>query len=385
MNPVLKEKIKIIEQAIKEQNLNRELHITEMEQLINNENIKKVLEEIKGFLPIDNGNVALNEITRLSSNSAIRDLTHFYLECNDVNVVDDYEYENNDYFSTSSYAQYVNDISKFHLLTDEEEKEYFTKLQNGQLEYKEKIINANLRLVISVAKRYVGQEFGLEELIQEGNIGLIKAVDKFEVDKGYKFSTYATWWIRQNITRSIADKSRLVRLPVHRYVEVVFYKRCLDKFTTENGRTPNDKELALYMTKENNERPNRILKQYTEEDVRKLQKDSVLPTSLDVPVGDDKDAVLGDFVADEQFDIESDVYSEALRADLNEILDTLTDRERKIIVLRYGLEDGRPRTLEQVGKEFKVTRERVRQIESKALRKLRHPSRSKKLQGYLTN
>ena len=384
MNPVLKEKIKIIEQAIKEQNLNRELHITEMEQLINNENIKKVLEEIKAFLPIDNGNVALNEITRLSNNSAIRDLTHFYLECNNVNVIDDYEYDN-DYLSTSSYAQYVNDISKFHLLTDEEEKEYFTKLQNGQLEYKEKIINANLRLVISVAKRYVSQDFGLEEVIQEGNIGLIKAVDKFEVDKGYKFSTYATWWIKQNITRSIADKSRLVRLPVHRYVEVNFYKKCLDKFTIENGRTPNDKELALYMTKENNEKPNRIFKQYTEEDVRKLQKDSVLPASLDVPVGEDKDAVLGDFVKDEQFDIESEVYSESLKADIVEVLDTLTDRERAIIMLRFGLYDGRPKTLEEVGKEFKVTRERVRQIEAKALRKLRHPARSKKLQGYLTN
>ncbi len=384
MNPVLKEKIKIIEQAIKEQNLNRELHITEMEQLIHNENIKKVLEEIKTFLPIDNGNVTLSEITRLSNNSAIRDLTHFYLECNNINVVDDYEYDN-DYFSTSSYAQYVKDISKFHLLTDEEEKEYFTKLQNGQLEYKEKIINANLRLVISVSKRYVSQDFGLEELIQEGNIGLIKAVDKFEVDKGYKFSTYATWWIKQSITRSIADKSRLVRLPVHRYTEVNFYKKCLDKFTTENGRTPNDKELALYMTKENNERPNRIFKQYTEEDVRKLQKDSVLPASLDTPVGEDKDTVLGDFVADEHFNLESEFYSEALRKDLNEILDTLTDRERAIIMLRFGLYDGRPRTLEEVGKIFKITRERVRQIEAKALRKLRHPSRSKKLQGYLTN
>lgn len=269
---------------------------------------------------------------------------------------------------------YLKEIGKVPLLTAEEEVELAKKMAEGGEEgeeAKKRLCEANLRLVVSIAKRYVGRGMLFLDLIQEGNLGLIKAVDKFDYTKGYKFSTYATWWIRQAITRSIADQARTIRIPVHMVETINKLIRVSRQLLQELGREPTPEEIAEEMG-------------LTVEKVREIQKVAQEPVSLETPIGEEEDSHLGDFIPDEDVPqpVEAAAFS-MLKEQLVEVLDTLTDREQKVLKLRFGLEDGRARTLEEVGKEFEVTRERIRQIEAKALRKLRHPSRSKKLKDYL--
>lgn len=266
---------------------------------------------------------------------------------------------------------YLKEIGKVPLLTGEEEIELAKKMEAGDEEAKNKLINANLRLVVSIAKRYVGRGMLFLDLIQEGNLGLIKAVDKFDYRKGYKFSTYATWWIRQAITRSIADQARTIRIPVHMVETINKLIRVSRQLLQENGREPSAEEIAKEMN-------------LTVDKVREIQKIAQEPVSLETPIGEEEDSHLGDFIPDEDVPAPAEAAAfSMLKEQLAEVLDTLTEREQKVLKLRFGLEDGTQRTLEEVGKEFDVTRERIRQIEAKALRKLRHPSRKIKLKDYL--
>ena len=262
---------------------------------------------------------------------------------------------------------YLKEIGKVPLLTGAEERELAIRMEQGDEEAKKKLCESNLRLVVSIAKRYLNRGLSFLDLIQEGNLGLIKAVDKFDYTKGYKFSTYATWWIRQAITRSIADQARTIRIPVHMVETINKLIRISRQLLQELGREPTSEEIAKEMG-------------ITVEKVREIKKISQDPVSLETPIGEEEDSHLGDFIPDDDVPapVEAAAYS-MLKEQLMEVLDTLSDREKKVLMLRFGLEDGRPRTLEEVGKEFNVTRERIRQIEAKALRKLRHPSRSKKL------
>ena len=266
---------------------------------------------------------------------------------------------------------YFKEIGKVPLLTADEERELAIRIEHGDEEAKKKLCESNLRLVVSIARRYLNRGLSFLDLIQEGNLGLIKAVEKFDYTKGYKFSTYATWWIRQAITRSIADQARTIRIPVHMVETINKLIRISRQLLQEYGREPTSEEIAKEMG-------------ITVEKVREIKKISQDPVSLETPIGEEEDSHLGDFIPDE--DIPSPVDAAAysmLQKQLREVLDTLSEREKKVLILRFGLDDGRPRTLEEVGKEFNVTRERIRQIEAKALRKLRHPSRSKKLKDYL--
>ena len=269
---------------------------------------------------------------------------------------------------------YLKEIGKVPLLTADEEVELAQKMENGGLEgerAKQKLCEANLRLVVSIAKRYVGRGMLFLDLIQEGNLGLIKAVEKFDYTKGYKFSTYATWWIRQAITRAIADQARTIRIPVHMVETINKFIRVSRQLLQELGREPTPDEIAEKM-------------ELPVERVREIIKISQEPVSLETPIGEEEDSHLGDFIQDENVPVPADAATfTLLKEQLSEVLSTLTDREQKVLILRFGLEDGRSRTLEEVGKEFNVTRERIRQIEAKALRKLRHPSRSRKLKDYL--
>ncbi len=266
---------------------------------------------------------------------------------------------------------YLKEIGKVPLLSADEETELAKRIEEGDEAAKSRLAEANLRLVVSIAKRYVGRGMLFLDLIQEGNLGLIKAVEKFDYRKGYKFSTYATWWIRQAITRAIADQARTIRIPVHMVETINKLIRLSRQLLQENGREPTDRELAESM-------------QMSEEKVREIRKISLEPVSLETPIGEEEDSHLGDFIPDEDIPAPAEAAaSTLLKEQLMDVLDTLTDREKKVLMLRFGLKDGRSRTLEEVGKEFKVTRERIRQIEAKALRKLRHPSRSKKLRDYL--
>lgn len=266
---------------------------------------------------------------------------------------------------------YLKEIGKVPLLTGEQERELAIRMEQGDEDAKKKLCESNLRLVVSIAKRYLNRGLSFLDLIQEGNLGLIKAVDKFDYTKGYKFSTYATWWIRQAITRSIADQARTIRIPVHMVETINKLIRISRQLLQELGREPTSEEIAKEMG-------------ITVEKVREIKKISQDPVSLETPIGEEEDSHLGDFIPDDDVPapVESAAYS-MLKEQLMEVLDTLSEREKKVLMLRFGLEDGRPRTLEEVGKEFNVTRERIRQIEAKALRKLRHPSRSKKLRDYL--
>lgn len=266
---------------------------------------------------------------------------------------------------------YLKEIGKVPLLSSEEEIELAKRMEMGDEEAKKRLAEANLRLVVSIAKRYVGRGMQFLDLIQEGNLGLIKAVEKYDYSKGFKFSTYATWWIRQAITRSIADQARTIRIPVHMVETINRLVRTSRQLLQELGREPYPEEVA-----EKLEMP--------VERVREIMKISQDPVSLETPIGEEEDSHLGDFIQDEHVQVPVDAATfTLLHEQLMEVLDTLTDREQKVLRLRFGLDDGRPRTLEEVGKEFNVTRERIRQIEAKALRKLRHPSRSKKLKDYL--
>ena len=266
---------------------------------------------------------------------------------------------------------YLKEIGKVPLLTADEEIELAKRMEKGDDYAKQKLAEANLRLVVSIAKRYVGRGMLFLDLIQEGNLGLIKAVEKFDYRKGYKFSTYATWWIRQAITRAIADQARTIRIPVHMVETINKQIRVSRQLLQELGREPTPEEVAEKMD-------------ISVDRVREIIKISQEPVSLETPIGEEEDSHLGDFIQDENAPVPAEAATfTLLKEQLQEVLGTLTEREQKVLILRFGLEDGRSRTLEEVGKEFNVTRERIRQIEAKALRKLRHPSRSRKLKDYL--
>ena len=282
----------------------------------------------------------------------------------DLNVTDGVSIED-------PVRMYLKEIGKVPLLSAEEETELAQRMEHGDEEAKKKLAEANLRLVVSIAKRYVGRGMLFLDLIQEGNLGLIKAVEKFDYSKGYKFSTYATWWIRQAITRAIADQARTIRIPVHMVETINKLVRVQRQLLQELGREATPEEIAEKMD-------------IPVERVREIQKISQEPVSLETPIGEEEDSHLGDFLPDENVPVPDEAAAfTMLKEQLIEVLGTLTDREQRVLKLRFGLDDGKARTLEEVGKEFKVTRERIRQIEAKALRKLRHPSRSRKLKDFL--
>ncbi len=291
----------------------------------------------------------------------------------DADLVDDLEMA----LSTEGIAiddpvkVYLKEIGRVPLLSSDEETELAKRMAEGDTKAKNRLSEANLRLVVSIAKRYVGRGMLFLDLIQEGNLGLIKAVEKFDYEKGYKFSTYATWWIRQAITRAIADQARTIRIPVHMVETINKLIRESRQLLQELGREPLPEEIAERMG-------------ISVERVREILKISQEPVSLETPIGEEEDSHLGDFIQDQNVPVPAEAAaSNLLRDQLNEVLDTLTEREQKVLRLRFGMDDGRARTLEEVGKEFQVTRERIRQIEAKALRRLRHPSKSRKLKDYL--
>ena len=266
---------------------------------------------------------------------------------------------------------YLKEIGKVKLLTAEEEQALAARIAEGDETAKQKLTEANLRLVVSIAKRYVGRGMQFLDLIQEGNMGLLKAVDKFELDKGCKFSTYATWWIRQAITRAIADQARTIRVPVHMVETINRVVKTSRQLLQELGREPTTEEIAQKLD-------------MSASRVAEIMKISQDPVSLETPIGEEDDSHLGDFIADNDKQEPQEAATQSLlKEQLAEVMESLTERECKVLSLRFGLEDGRPRTLEEVGREFNVTRERIRQIEAKALRKMRHPSRSKKLRDFL--
>ncbi|RBP45514.1 RNA polymerase sigma factor RpoD [Garciella nitratireducens] len=297
----------------------------------------------------------------------------------DLNIPDDINEEHEDLDISipegvsidDPVRMYLKEIGKVPLLTAEEEIELAKRMEKGDEEASRKLAEANLRLVVSIAKRYVGRGMLFLDLIQEGNLGLMKAVEKFDYRKGYKFSTYATWWIRQAITRAIADQARTIRIPVHMVETINKLIRVSRQLLQELGREPTPEEIAKEMG-------------ISEEKVREIQKIAQEPVSLETPIGEEEDSHLGDFIPDDEAPAPAEAAAfTLLKEQLLNVLDTLTPREEKVLRLRFGLDDGKARTLEEVGKEFNVTRERIRQIEAKALRKLRHPSRSKKLKDYL--
>ncbi|MDD6902667.1 MAG: RNA polymerase sigma factor RpoD [Candidatus Borkfalkiaceae bacterium] len=300
------------------------------------------------------------------------------LEENGIKIVDDYEKDKELYDQLlkeismdDPVKMYLKDIGKVPLLSADDEIELARKMMDGDESAKRELSVANLRLVVSIAKRYVGRGMQFLDLIQEGNLGLMKAVEKFDYQKGFKFSTYATWWIRQAITRAIADQARTIRIPVHMVETINKVVRVQRLLLQQYGREPTPEEIAKEMG-------------IPEQRVVEIQQISQDPVSLETPIGEEEDSHLGDFIEDEQALAPTDVVaSNLLKEQLLEILDTLTPREEKVLRLRYGLDDGKPRTLEEVGKEFNVTRERIRQIEAKALRKLRHPTRSKRLKEFI--
>ena len=266
---------------------------------------------------------------------------------------------------------YLKEIGRVPLLSSEEEIDLAIRIANGDVQAKQRLSEANLRLVVSIAKRYLGRGMQFLDLIQEGNLGLIKAVDKFDYTKGFKFSTYATWWIRQAITRAIADQARTIRIPVHIVETINKVKKVQSQLLQQNGHEPTPDEIADELD-------------LPVDKVREIMRVAQEPVSLETPIGEEEDSHLGDFIPDDGAPAPADAASHTmLREQLSDVLSTLTPREEKVLRLRFGLEDGRSRTLEEVGKEFNVTRERIRQIEAKALRKLRHPSRSRKLKDYL--
>ena len=268
-------------------------------------------------------------------------------------------------------SMYLKEIGKVPLLSADEEVELAKRMAEGDEDAKKRLAEANLRLVVSIAKRYVGRGMLFLDLIQEGNLGLIKAVEKFDYHKGFKFSTYATWWIRQAITRAIADQARTIRIPVHMVETINKLIRVSRQLLQELGREPTPEEIAAELD-------------MPVERVREILKISQEPVSLETPIGEEEDSHLGDFIQDDNVPVPAEAAAQTLlKEQLDEVLDTLTEREQKVLRLRFGMDDGRARTLEEVGKEFDVTRERIRQIEAKALRKLRHPSRSRKLRDYL--
>ena len=332
-------------------------------------------EQEKFYQKLEENNISI-EIT----DDALPDLSEeSFPEAEDIKQVE--EVTEKELQETEDYADqlstddpvrmYLKEIGKVPLLTAEEEQDLAKRMTEGDEEARKKLTEANLRLVVSIAKRYVGRGMLFLDLIQEGNLGLIRAVEKFDYTKGYKFSTYATWWIRQAITRAIADQARTIRIPVHMVETINKVIRVSRQLLQELGHGPSAEEIAQAMD-------------LPPEKVREILKVAQEPVSLETPIGEEEDSHLGDFIPDEEASAPSEVASlSLLREQLFDVMDTLTPREKKVLELRFGLTDGRTRTLEEVGREFGVTRERIRQIEAKALRKLRHPSRSKKLRDFL--
>ncbi len=365
------------------------------------ENIIKLNEKMKELLALAKKKqnvLEQNEIVALLSDVDIDpdkiDKVYKYLETHGVDIIypvtesdidlddadlseTDFDLENLDLSIPEGIAlddpvrMYLKEIGKVPLLSSQEEQELAERISDGDEEAKKKLAESNLRLVVSIAKRYTGRGMMFLDLIQEGNIGLLKAVEKFDYSKGFKFSTYATWWIRQAITRAIADQSRTIRIPVHMVETINKLVRIQRKLLQELGREPSPEEIAEEMD-------------LPVERVREIMKISQEPVSLETPIGEEDDSHLGDFIQDDNALAPADAAAfTLLKEELNAVLATLTDRERKVLSLRFGLEDGHAKTLEEVGKEFKVTRERIRQIEAKALRKLRHPNKSKRLKDFM--
>ena len=319
-----------------------------------------------------------DKLEKIDIDSSQMEEIYKVLEENGIKIVDDYEKDKELYDQLlkeismdDPVKMYLKDIGKVPLLTADDEIELARKMMDGDEAAKRELSVANLRLVVSIAKRYVGRGMQFLDLIQEGNLGLMKAVEKFDYQKGFKCSTYATWWIRQAITRAIADQARTIRIPVHMVETINKVVRTQRQLLQQYGREPTPEEIAKEMG-------------IPEQRVVEIQKISQDPVSLETPIGEEEDSHLGDFIEDEQAPAPTEVVaSNLLKEQLIKVLDTLTPREEKVLRLRYGLDDGKPRTLEEVGKEFNVTRERIRQIEAKALRKLRHPSRSKRLKEFI--
>ena len=282
------------------------------------------------------------------------------------------DFENIDFITVDDPVKvYLKEIGRVPLLSSDEELELAERIMQNDENAKKRLAEANLRLVVSIAKKYVGRGMQFLDLIQEGNLGLIKAVDKFDYTKGFKFSTYATWWIRQAITRSIADQARTIRIPVHMVETINKVKKANSHLLHKNGREPTAEEIAKELD-------------MPIDRVREIMRVSLEPVSLETPIGEEEDSHLGDFIPDDDALAPQEAASQMLlKEELGNVLNTLTPREAKVLILRFGLDDGHPRTLEEVGKEFDVTRERIRQIEAKALRKLRHPSRSKRLKDFI--
>ncbi len=312
------------------------------------------------------------EETLDEASPSAEELSQLQEELDEESKNEEVEPKTEEYGTGDPVRMYLREIGKVPLLTPEEEQELAKRIAQGDQEAAKKMTEANLRLVVSIAKRYVGRGMQLLDLIQEGNLGLLKAVEKYDFTKGFKFSTYATWWVRQAITRALADQARTIRIPVHMVETMNKLTQCSRKLQQELGREPTVEELSKAM-------------RLTPERINEIRQMCMEPVSLESPVGEEDDSHLGDFIEDNTGSQPADAVSQAmLRQQLMEILDTLSEREAKVLRLRYGLDDGRPRTLEEVGKEFNVTRERVRQIEAKALRKIRNPNRSNKLRDFLT-
>ena len=357
----------IQELAKKEKNM---LEYSKIRNIMGNEVSESQMDRVVEFL--ENTGV---EIIRISDNDSEGD--ELLIMSDEEGQVEDIDVENIDLSVPEGVSiedpvrMYLKEIGKVPLLSAEEEIELAQRMEAGDEEAKKRLAEANLRLVVSIAKRYVGRGMLFLDLIQEGNLGLIKAVEKFDYRKGYKFSTYATWWIRQAITRAIADQARTIRIPVHMVETINKLIRVSRQLLQELGREPTPEEIAVEMN-------------MSVERVREILKISQEPVSLETPIGEEEDSHLGDFIQDDNVPVPADAAAfTMLKEQLEEVLSTLTEREQKVLRLRFGLDDGRARTLEEVGKEFNVTRERIRQIEAKALRKLRHPSRSRKLKDYL--
>ena len=319
-----------------------------------------------------------DKLEKIDIDSSQMEEIYKVLEDNGIRIVDDYEKDKELYDQLlkeismdDPVKMYLKDIGKVPLLSADDEIDLARKMMDGDEDAKRELSVANLRLVVSIAKRYVGRGMQFLDLIQEGNLGLMKAVEKFDYQKGFKLSTYATWWIRQAITRAIADQARTIRIPVHMVETINKVVRVQRLLLQQYGREPTPEEIAKEMG-------------IPEQRVIEILKISQDPVSLETPIGEEEDSHLGDFIEDEQALAPTDIVaSNLLKEQLIKVLDTLTPREEKVLRLRYGLDDGKPRTLEEVGKEFNVTRERIRQIEAKALRKLRHPSRSKRLKEFI--
>ena len=368
------------------------------------ENTQKFLERLRDLVALGKKKKSILEIQEINDffrdmelNAEQMDKVFEYLESNNIDVLrisgsdddvdidmdvilseeEDVDVENIDLSVPDGVSiedpvrMYLKEIGKVPLLSAEREIELAQRMEDGDEDAKKELAEANLRLVVSIAKRYVGRGMLFLDLIQEGNLGLIKAVEKFDYHKGYKFSTYATWWIRQAITRAIADQARTIRIPVHMVETINKLIRVSRQLLQELGREPTPEEIAKELD-------------MPVDRVREILKISQEPVSLETPIGEEEDSHLGDFIQDDNVPVPADAAAQTLlKEQLDEVLDTLTEREQKVLRLRFGMNDGRARTLEEVGKEFDVTRERIRQIEAKALRKLRHPSRSRKLRDYL--